>query len=355
MVEQCPNYRVSSLGSVKGPSGRLLKASPNEYGYARVRLYGTRAPRWASVHVLVAEAFVPNPESKPIVNHINGRREDNEATNLEWVSAAENSQRKVSTSRGSRARKVVQLSLSGEYHHTWDSLKGAAIATVGESNAAVIARSCKGLQRSAGGFMWKYLDDYSEGPEDEEWRPSPDESVREVSSLGRVRTKTGVITFGTKHGHYRMVANRLVHRLVAFAFLGDPPPGMNVVNHLDGDGNNNRIQNLEWAHSAANTAHAYATGLNPKNRAVRQHLPGGDFVDYPSAAEAARQTGFNDRSIAAVCRGGAGRRRTGGFVWSYTSDPVDAAPSASPGYSLDDVYEPPTIEDEDPFWRELGL
>ena len=58
-------------------------------GYLQVSLSGFRNPQ--SVHRLVAEAFLPNPENKPAVDHINGNRLDNRVENLRWVTNKENS------------------------------------------------------------------------------------------------------------------------------------------------------------------------------------------------------------------------------------------------------------------------
>ena len=57
-------------------------------GYLQVNLSGIRIPQL--VHRLVAEAFLPNPENKPCVDHINGNRLDNRVENLRWVSHKEN-------------------------------------------------------------------------------------------------------------------------------------------------------------------------------------------------------------------------------------------------------------------------
>jgi len=61
-------------------------------GYATVRLCVDGSEKDIRVHRLVAEAFIPNVEGKPQVNHKNGKKWDNKVSNLEWVTARENSQ-----------------------------------------------------------------------------------------------------------------------------------------------------------------------------------------------------------------------------------------------------------------------
>ncbi len=80
-------YEVSNLGRVKGPKG--IKSRGN-HKYHSVDLYinGKRYPKYA--HRLVAEMFIPNPENKKEINHINGIKDDNRVENLQWVTRSEN-------------------------------------------------------------------------------------------------------------------------------------------------------------------------------------------------------------------------------------------------------------------------
>ena len=70
--------------------GQLLKPSLNKEGYAYVSLTKNNWSKSFRVHRLVAQAFIPNPDNKPEVNHLNGNKSDNWVTNLEWCTSKEN-------------------------------------------------------------------------------------------------------------------------------------------------------------------------------------------------------------------------------------------------------------------------
>ena len=85
-------YQISNLGNVmslhfkRSPTNkRLLKPmSDNGYGYLKVMLRDNGSYKMKSIHRLVAEAFIPNPEEKPNVNHIDSNPKNNRVDNLEW-------------------------------------------------------------------------------------------------------------------------------------------------------------------------------------------------------------------------------------------------------------------------------
>ena len=88
------DYEVSNLGNVRSykysEEPLLLKPSIVSGGYRKVSLSSDNKAKQILVHRLVGETFIPNHKGKPYINHIDGNKENNICTNLEWVSQYEN-------------------------------------------------------------------------------------------------------------------------------------------------------------------------------------------------------------------------------------------------------------------------
>ena len=94
-IEGYDNYQVTSWGRIFNVTKqKFLRQEETEKGYLRVDLYDACGRRkHEKVHRLVAKAFIPNPEGKPHVNHIDGNKMNNSFTNLEWVTNEENAEK----------------------------------------------------------------------------------------------------------------------------------------------------------------------------------------------------------------------------------------------------------------------
>ena len=98
-------YEVSDCGEIKNTkTNRLLKSSLDTGGYEKVMLYNNGKRYSKSIHILVAKAFIPNPENKPCVDHIDTIRTNNAVTNLRWVTHKENSNNELSRKHYSDAK-----------------------------------------------------------------------------------------------------------------------------------------------------------------------------------------------------------------------------------------------------------
>lgn len=160
-------YQVSSYGRVKRLKRVITYKNGRKYhkkekilkpwitnGYLRVTLCD-RKPR---VHRLVAEAFIPNPENKPQVNHKDEVKTNNYVENLEWMTAKENNNYGTHNERVTKANSkiVAQYSTTGELVNVWPSTNEAARQL--DLGAGNICKVVKGKRKTCGGFVWKYVE-----------------------------------------------------------------------------------------------------------------------------------------------------------------------------------------------------
>lgn len=99
---------LESRGIYRTVKGIILKGSPDTLGYPTVALWKDNKLDLRRIHRLVAEMYIPNPDNKPQVNHIDGDKTNNSYTNLEWVTMSENIKHAYKTNLADKR---------GEKHH----------------------------------------------------------------------------------------------------------------------------------------------------------------------------------------------------------------------------------------------
>lgn len=91
VCDEFPKYEVSSLGRVRNIlTGKVLKTFTQNSGYEVISFSVGKTSSKRTLHRLVAIAHIPNPHGKPIVNHLDGNKQNNVASNLEWCTNSEN-------------------------------------------------------------------------------------------------------------------------------------------------------------------------------------------------------------------------------------------------------------------------
>ena len=177
-IEGYPLYMVSNMGRVKNVDRNIILTPLNNgNGYKYVQLWKGGRHKYY-IHRLVAASFIPNPENKAEVDHINGNRSDNtvwlnedgsinyDKTNLRWATKFENMNNPVTTNRMSTAKKnqekgnhqtpIIQYDLNGNFIKQYPTIKEASMETGTYKKS--ISSCASGRYKTAGGFKWKYYD-----------------------------------------------------------------------------------------------------------------------------------------------------------------------------------------------------
>lgn len=90
-IDGFPNYHIKPTGEVVNlKTGRVLKGVLNSEGYVVFCLTHNKKKKVLKQHRMLAKAYIPNPDNKPHINHIDSDRSNNELSNLEWVTPKEN-------------------------------------------------------------------------------------------------------------------------------------------------------------------------------------------------------------------------------------------------------------------------
>lgn len=210
---------VSTMGRITTHRGVKTFGCLESNGYMKLNIKGKRF----HAHRVVAETFIENEANSSFVCHIDHNRSNNKMSNLKWMSRSEmflyshknNKKRKNGSEKRSRKIRCI------ETNKTFKSSVAAASSM--NLHQASISACANGKQKQVKGFRFEFVPQLD--LDGEIWKQHPGLDIR-VSNMGRILTKTGMKTFGSKQKtNYYTVSlpdkkSYLVHRLVAETFLG---------------------------------------------------------------------------------------------------------------------------------------
>jgi len=309
-------WQVSTHGRVCDTLGRISFGARTCSGYLQVRI----GEKSYLVHRLVAFAHLRQPPTSlhDTVLHVDGNKANNCLSNLKYGTSQECRQFAAQSTLG-RARlnacKVVLSRAPGE--RTWARHDSATAAAEARGVADRTVRLCCLHGRAMRSGM-EFRHASHENLPGEKWKPALHPLTGSklantmISSKGRVFNGRGICTWGslTPAGYFAVhtsAALHLVHRLVLSSFAASLPSYAWVGNHIDGNKQNNSLENLEFATHAENADHAVRTKLRKPSCQLKPVLgrPLGsmEWIHFESVAAAAAHARCSKGAVSNVGSG----------------------------------------------------
>lgn len=333
-IKKFSNYSIcSKTGQIRNDKSRRILKPTNEK-YPRIHLIDDNGnKKCCFIHRLIALTYIPNPDNKPFVNHIDHNTYNFSIANLEWVTNSENIKKSIEIGGkiyGKKGIEVLQYDINGKYMTTYPTISsvyentGISDRLVRRSlkdNKGIIIKGSKVKERNGKYVCFKY-NEYQRSRDGEEWRDLIYNNIAtnyEVSNLGRIKNKkNNYIKTNKINGCYESInlhfGGRIktmrVHRLVALVFIPNPD-NKNYVDHIDEDKLNNNKNNLRWVTIKENTNYSIKNRKKRGDNFSHQHRRIIQITwdsnpkivaEYNSIKEAEEQfSNCKSKQIASVC------------------------------------------------------